>query len=269
MRVSQLLQFIFIGLLLIGIFASMAQNDYGIELMGAGCFGLAALYFLQMIWELININFSIDRNNFLLLSELFLFSILSALFGFRSLYIVLPAGETVFIVVGILLLIVHIVIALDWNKKVAMENLLLARHIFFFNGAVALLLSVMIIRIFNPYLSFALGFVGIILIAPITISIIKSTRYDYAGKTWSLIQVILKSKHKTGLLFVFFIASGVYLALSGASIVPSIENAQMPRTYIELVNRAEAGDEKPIEGKYQHEKYREALSNFLDRHGKK
>jgi hypothetical protein len=56
------------------------------------------------------------------------------------------------------------------------------------------------------------------------------------------------------------------LGLSNFRIIPSIENTDKPKTYIELINQAETGKEKPVNGKYNHEIYKEAMDKFLARH---
>ena len=71
------------------------------------------------------------------------------------------------------------------------------------------------------------------------------------------------------MLFLFFIFSVIYVGLSNFRIIPSIENADKPKAYIELINQAETGKEKQVNGKYQHEIYKEAMDKFLARHGNK
>jgi hypothetical protein len=41
----------------------------------------------------------------------------------------------------------------------------------------------------------------------------------------------------------------------------------MHATYIELINQAETGKEKPVNGRYRHEIYKEQMDKFLARHG--
>jgi hypothetical protein len=49
MKISQVLQYLFLGLILAGLSAMMAKNGYGFTLMGISCFGLAALYLALII----------------------------------------------------------------------------------------------------------------------------------------------------------------------------------------------------------------------------
>ncbi len=84
----------------------------------------------------------------------------------------------------------------------------------------------------------------------------------------TLLQFIVAEKNKAGLLFLFFIFSGVYVGLSTIKIIPAIENSDKPRTYIELINNAESGKEEPENGKFQHEKYKEVMDKFLERRNK-
>jgi hypothetical protein len=71
------------------------------------------------------------------------------------------------------------------------------------------------------------------------------------------------------MLFLFFIFSVFYVGLSTFRIIPAIENTDKPGNYIELVTEAETGNEKPVNGRYRHEIYRQAMDKFLARHGNK
>ena len=73
-------------------------------------------------------------------------------------------------------------------------------------------------------------------------------------------------KNKSVLLISFFLISGVFQVLNMANIVPNIEDNSLPPGFIEMVNRAESGEELSEEGKSQAEEYRENMELFLERH---
>lgn len=269
MRINQLFQSVFFALILVGIFASMAQNNYGFALMGWACFGLAFLYAAQLSWK-IGADFShLERKNLPVLMELFLLSGFPSVFGFRFFYIPIPAGEIIFVSLCCLLFFTYLSIALELFGLVKKDSPVIARRVLFLYASIILFILAMGVRLFDPRVSTAIGLLGGLLALPFMIGVIQSKPYDYSGKTITLFQFVVKSQHKAGLLFLFFVCSGIYMGLSDFGIVPKVANAQMPKTYIELINDAEAGKEKPVNGQYHHEKYKQAMDSFLERQGKK
>ena len=41
---------------------------------------------------------------------------------------------------------------------------------------------------------------------------------------------------------------------------------EIPHAYIELINDAETGKEKAVDGKYKHELYKEAYDHFIEKY---
>ena len=269
MSINKVLQAVLFSLILVGVFASMAQNNYGFGLMGWACFGLALLYVCQLFWNIAENVFTLEWKNLTAVMELFLLSLLSLIFGFRFFYIPIPAGEIIFVTLSILLLLTYVFMAIELltlTKKVYPS---LARRLIFLYSSLCIFMLSMTTRIFNARVSEFIGALGMLVGMIFIMAIIQSKSYEYFGKTISLFQIVVKSKNKVGLLFLFFITSAIYFGLSNIGIIPKVENAEKPKTYIDLINEAEGGKEKPIQGKYKHEAYKEAMDQFLKRHGGK
>lgn len=245
----------------------MAQNNYGSALMGLSCFGLAILYFSQVIWKVIEDFSGLDKKDITRMAELLLLSFLIMLFGFRVFYINLPYSDLIFITLCTLLLIEYFLIAAGIYNRVKNENHALARHVVYFYLSILIFLLSLGTRIINPSLSAVIGTMGFFASVPFLIALIRQKQYDYYGKSITIFQLIVSSGNKAGMLFLFFVFSVIYIGLSNFRIIPKIENADKPRTYIELINQAETGQEKPVDGKYGHEIYREQMDKFLARHG--
>jgi hypothetical protein len=269
MKISQVLQSLFIALILAGLSAMMAKNGYGYTLMGLSCFGLAALYFAQIIWKVIEDFSGMEKKEIPGILELLLLAILISLFGFRAFYINVPFSDLIFISVCGLLIVVYSLMAAGTINTAKKENPAVAGSILFFFSSLILFLLSLGTRIFNPYLSAVIGALGILASVPFLFSLLRQKRYNYSGRSITLLQFIVSSRNKVGMLFLFFMFSGIYMGLSNFKIIPAIENADKPPTYIELINQAESGKEKPVNGKYQHEIYKEAMDKFLQRHGNK
>jgi hypothetical protein len=269
MKISQVLQYLSLGLILAGLSAMMAKNGYGYTLMGLACFGLAALYFAQVSWKVIEDFSGLEKKEISGLSELLLLAILISLFGFRAFYINLPFSDIIFITVCGLLIVVYCLIAAVTFNSAKKENTGLAVIIAFFFSSLILFLLSLGSRIFNPALSSVIGILGFLASFPFMISLLHQKKYDYSGKSITIFQFIVASGNKAGMLFLFFILSAVYVGLSNFKIIPAIENADKPPAYIELINQAESGKDKPVNGKYKYEIYKEAMDKFLLRHGTK
>ncbi len=267
MKIDKFIQSILFALVIVGVFAAMAKNAYGFTFMGVACFGLAVLYMIQLSWKLITDYSSLERRDVVGLFELLLLSILLALFGFRAFYIYVANGELIFMGTALLLVLVYILTAVDSLSTTKKESQSLAWNLTFFYTSVILFLLSMVTLV-NMRLSLSLGVLAMAVTLPFMVSLIRQKKYEDSGKSISLFQYIAASKNKAGLLFLFFIFSALYTGLSQLGIIPEIENSAQPKAYIELINDAESGKEKQVDGKYQHEKYSEAMNKFLERHGK-
>lgn len=268
MKISQVLQSLFLGLILAGLSAMMAKNGYGYTLMGLSCFGLAALYLVQIIWRVIGEFSELEKKDLLPLAELLLLAILISLFGFRAFYVNLPFSDIIFVSVCGLLILVYYIIAAGAFNAAKKENSGLAGIIAFFFSSLLLFLLSLGSRILNPSLSAVIGILGFLVSIPFLIALLRQRKFGYSGKSITIFQFIIAASNKAGMLFLFFILSSVYVGLSNFKIIPAIENADKPPAYIELINQAESGKDLQVNGKYKHEVYKEAMDKFLARYGK-
>jgi hypothetical protein len=268
MKLSQVLQSVLLGLILLGLFATMAQNSYGLTLMGVSCFGLALLFLVQLSWKVIE-DSGFEKKDITMLSELLLLSLLLLVFGFRIFYIKLPFSDIIFLIICVLLVLTYISINLNIYKRTRNDNPSLARNSAYFYSSIIIFLISLGSRIIAPSLSSLIGALGFIVAIPFLISLFGRKQYDYSERSVTIFQFIASTGNKSGMLFLFFMLSSIYIGLSNFRIIPNIGNADKPPTYIELVNNAEAGKEKPVNGKFQHEIYKENMDKFLLRHGRK
>ena len=267
MKISQVLQSLLLGLILAGLSAMMAKNGYGYTLMGLSCFGLAAFYFAQVTWKVIEDFSGLEKKEISVISELLLLAILISLFSFRTFYINVPFSDIIFVSVCCLLIVVYSLMATETINAVKKENTGLAGIIALFFSALILFLMSLGSRILNPSFSLITGALGSLSSVPFLFSLLRQKKYYYSGKSVTVFQFIVSSRNKAGMLFLFFIFSGVYVGLANFKIIPAIENADKPPSYIELIYQAESGKEKPVNGKYQHEVYKEAMDKFLEKYG--
>lgn len=265
MKINRIFQSIFLAIVIVGVFAAMARNAYGFTFMGVGCFGLAILYLIQLTWKVIEDHATMEKNDFLWVAELFVLAILVTLFGLRALYVYLPNAEFIFASTCVLLIIVYLSIAMGMFTTTNKENKELALNVLSLYTSVLVFLLAILTRGMTSW-SVLFGVIAIVVSIPFLFSVARRQQFEYSDKIISLYQFVKSSRNKVGLLFLFFISSAVYTGLSRFGIIPEIENADRPKAYIELINDAESGKEKPVDGKYHHEKYKESMDQFLKRH---
>src|SRR6266850_5140497 len=128
MKANQVIQSVLVALLLVGLFAMMAQNGYGFTLIGSACFGLAMLYIAETGWKVSEDFSSLDKKNVFGLAELPLLAVLLSLFGLRAFYIRPPHVDFIFIVTCSLLMAFYSFIASEAFTTTKKENSALARN---------------------------------------------------------------------------------------------------------------------------------------------
>ena len=266
MNFNRILQPLLIALLVIGVFASMAKNAYGFTFMAVACFGLAFLYVAQLVWKVIDDYSNINRKNLPTVVEPFLVAALLLLFSLRASYIYLANGEVIFLAICGLLVLVYLAIAVGIIRNTNKESIDLARNMAFFYTSLLCFLLALASRSISLLISTAFGTLGTLASLPFLWSVVQRRQFEFSGKSISLIQFVAAAKNKAGLVFIFFLSSALYTGLTYFSIIPEIENSERPKDYIELIRSAESGKEKPSDGKYRHQVYKESMDKFLKRH---
>jgi hypothetical protein len=245
----------------------MARNAYGFDLIGVACLSLAVLFVIQLVWRVISEYGAITRADAPEMLELVLLSLLTLLFGFRAFYIYVNYSEIIFNGLCALQIFVYSYMGYKIFGDTRKSNKPLANNLVFFYSSILLSLLSIAVRSIATW-SLALGVLALLTTLPIFISVGQQKKFEVNSKSISLLHFIVVSKNKAGLLFLFFISSALFTGLNYWGVIPSIENVDRPKDYIELINRAEAGKEKPVNGQYQHAKYKAAMDKFVERHGK-
>lgn len=266
MRIASFFQFIFISMIIIGMFASMARNSYGFDVVAAGFFMIGFSYALQAGWALVEEGGKIQRSDLPRTFELIFLAGFFALLSLRFAYYSFAGAEIVFSAVCFALSLVYLIMGRDHFKSLIQRNVHLARSIVFLNVAVAIFVLSLGVRIFSPTLSLAGGILAFFVSIPFLVAVVRATNYELHGKNITAVAYVRKSRIKAGLLLSLLLLSVTYLALSTFDIAPSIETSSKPKTYLDLVRQAETGQEEAANGKYKHEIYETAMDRFLERH---
>ncbi len=252
--------YLLIVLLIMGGFASMAQNDYGIKILGLVAAAFSLLFIIQFIQYLVKKGKRVD------LVELGSLSILSIILAMRVYYIRFEFVEVVFGVAGLLLIIVYTVKLLGSWRSINSQNRILAILMILFHGSIILYVVSMVTVPFIPQLAEPAGGTAFaLLLAFLIVSILKRDILLEGEKVTGL-SYVLKFKDRSIVLLTLFVLFTAYMGLTKIDILPKMYSDEYPQTYFELVKQAEAGQEKPVNGTYKHEEFKELYDQFVSRH---
>lgn len=254
------LYYLLVVLLIMGGFASMAQNDYGMKILGLVAAAFSLLFILQFI------QFLQKKSKLVELMELGSLSILSIILAMRVYYVRFEFVEVVFGVAGMLLIIAYSLKLLNSWRAISNQSRVLAILVILFHSSIILYVVSMVTVPFIPQLAEPAGGTAFaLLLAFIFISILKR-EIMLEGEKVSGLSYVLKFKDRSIVLLTLFVLFTAYMGLTKIEILPKMYSDEYPQAYLELVKQAEAGAEKPVNGKYKHEEFKEMYDLFNGRH---
>ena len=246
-------------LIVMGAFASMAQNDYGMAILGFAAASFSVIFLVQLILLVLKKQ---SGTNLEVIEVACLF-ILTAIMAMRVFYIRFAFVEYVFAITGFILVVTYIQKMFAVHAKVKSDNKNLSILVLIFYGSVVLYLASMIIVPFLPAISERVGIaafvlmilsaVGNVVIGSIIINSEKTTAFQFA----------LRLRDRSMVLLTLFLLFTCYMAFTKVDLVPKLYSDEFPQSYYGLVNQAETGRETPVDGKFKHELFKENYERFL------
>jgi hypothetical protein len=248
-------------LLIMGAFASMAQNSYGIQILSGVCIAFGLIFLFQFIKQLQNK----DHKDISLLIEFSALFLLSFIFAFRIFFINVPFIEWVFGLAGIALALVYLKKMIFSFKLYESKNKLLAILVFAFHLSIMLFITSLITVPFAPRFAELAGAAAVILIIGFLIAGLLKRKFSVDGEKISAFAVIGSFKDRSVLLLSLFIIFSLYLGFTSTGILPKLYSDEYPQAYFELVNKSETGNEKAVNGKYKYEEFKKMYDEFVSR----
>jgi len=243
-----------------GVFASVAQNDYGLQLVAWAFYGYSATLLGELIlrYRKLSVMGIVETTSLI---------VLFSLMAFRASFIHFRYVEWIVCVVTGVLMVLYLVSGMSKYKSLKNTNLFLGRTTGLFYLSLGMSLLTIFLRVVQTGYSMmsgvvAGGFLGIVLLA----GILRRKQMLHGNET-SLFAYISGFRDHSFLLMAGFLSIGLYLTADLTGIMPPLYTRAVPKAYIELVNRAESGEERAVNGRYEHDVYREAMEKFLERHG--
>lgn len=257
MKKFNTIYFLLFILLVMGAFASMAQNSYGLKIMG----GVSIVFGILFISTFII--FLKKKKDLFTLIEPACLAILSILFGLRIFYIHFNYVELVFGAAAFLLILVYLKkMILRFRHFKRINNLLAILVLVFHLSIVLFLVSLVII----PFAAKTAEFAGIgsfvLLLFFLIVGFLKKDLL-FEGEKISAFATVRKFQDHSIIIASLIIMFSFYVGFNKIGILPGIYSDEYPRAYFELVDKATTGKEKAVDGKYRHEEFMEKYQQFL------
>jgi hypothetical protein len=247
-------------LLVFGAFASMAQNGYGIRILGGVALAFSVIFLIQLIDAIRKKKF--DAKNVVELGSLVL---LSGILFMRVFYIRFPMVEVVFAFAGAGLIGSYLLKLITiWNTLKAKDKALGVLVVLFLASIIFYTISMTIVP-FAPVLAEPSGALAFgLLLAFVVIGFVKR-EFLLDGEKLSAFSFVLRLKDRSIVLATLFLMFTAYLGLTRIGVLPKMYLDEFPQAYYQLVNQAESGTAGRKNGKFRHEEFKEKYDRFVRR----
>ena len=252
-------------LLIMGGFASMAQNSYGMPIISAVCMAFGLIFLIQFI-QALRAN---EPNRTEQAVEFFVLFILACIFTLRTLQIYFPFIEWIFVTAAVILALNYLTRLRHWFRQINQKNKALARLILIAYLGIVLFCIAMVEITFKPRIARWTGGLAIVLVFIFLLSGLFKRNFMLEGESKSAFSILAGFKDRLYLLLSLFIIFSLYFGLSGAGILPKLYSDKFPQAYFELVNKAETGKEEPVNGKFKYQEFKKNYDQFVERNMKK
>lgn len=249
-------------LLVMGTFASMAQNSYGLKIMGGVAFIFGLVFLIQFISRLRKKE---EKDLFYLAEPAGLF-ILAVIFGMRVFYIYFSYVEYLFLAAAALLGVIYLVRMITRFRHLVSENKFLAMLVIIFHGSIILFLASLALVPFSPAVSEFSGKAAFGLLLLFVVAGLFKGNFLVNGENISAFRMVRLFRDHSIIIITLFTLFSLYVGLNRVGMLPGIYSDEFPRAYFELVDRAASKKEKPVDGRYRHEDFMESYSQFLQHH---
>jgi len=260
MRQLNTLYYLLFVLLVMGGFAAMAQNDYGITILG-----LVAITFALIFLTQLSNSVSSGTRKWIHPAEWISLSILAAIMALRVFHIHFPLVEMIFAAAGALLIVVYGTKLLQASRSLGKSGIWLWVFLSFYLSIIFYTFSMLSVA-FLPVASEPAGMAALALMIAFLSGAFYFKTFLQDGEKTSAFQWLRKSNDASLVLMTLFLIFTLYLGLTKINAIPHMYSDEYPQAYYELVRKAEAGKEKPINGTYRHERFKDAHNRFVDRH---
>lgn len=261
MKTYNTIYFLLFVLLIMGAFASMAQNSYGLRLLGFVAFAFGLLFLYQFVKYVMKK----EAKDVFTELELVSLSILSFIYALNVFNIHSMVTEVIFVAAGLLLAGLYVRKLTMAYHKLKGVNRALSLLIVTFYLSILLFIIYIITGLFSPLVSKISGLAGFLVMIIFLISAVIKGNLLVEGENISAFKWIIDTKDRSGLLISLFSMMAVYLGLSSSGVLPPLYIDDLPQAYYDMARQSGTGIEKKIDGKDKHEQFKIEYDKFVSR----
>ena len=252
-------------MLILGGFASMAQNDYGMLILSGVSIAFALIFLVQLIRT-----FSSGMVTDLSLRvEFFGLFLLASLFALKSFQLYIPLMEWFFAGAALALAFIYFNRMIRHYRHYDSKNRIFAILLATFYIAIVVFFLAMAMTSFNAGWAKITGGIALILIFGALLFSLFNGNFLVMGEKTTSVKTIAGFRDRYFLLISLFILFAIYIGFSGSGVLPKLYSDKYPQAYYQLVNRAESGKEKPVDGRFEYETFRKNYDQLLEKNLKK
>lgn len=246
-------------LLIMGAFASMAQNSYGLKIMGGVAFAFTLVFLIEFIAAFLKKG---NKDIYKLL-ELACLLILSVIFAFRVFYIYFSFVELLFGAACILLGLFYLRKMILLFRSLQSKNRRLAMlGVVFYFSILLFLISLVLVQ-FAPKISIIIGVVAFALLLVFVLGALLNRDLLVDGETVPAFRMVKQFKDHSVIILSLFVMFSLFVGLNKIGAIPDIYTDEFPQMYYKLVNDAASGKEKPVNGRYKYQVFKEKYDQLL------
>ena len=249
-------------LLVMGTFASMAQNSYGLTMIG----GVAFVFGLVFIIEIISLWRKKEQKISAFIEPVCLL-IISVILGLRVFYIYFSNIEWVFGAATLVLIVFYFFKMVTRFRYYQNKNRFLAVLVILFHVSIIFFLASLAIELFAPYVAEVAGSLAIVFLLCFVAAGLLRKQVLVEGDNLSALGMVKSFKGHSIMLATLVLLFSLYFGLNRAGLLPAIYSDEYPQAYFGLVNQAATGEEKPINGEYKYEEFMKNYKQFLKDNG--
>lgn len=259
MKTRLVIHYFLFLIIILGAFASMAQNDYGLTVIAWACFLFALTFILDVIRKVKHLPWDT------LIERLAMIS-LAILFGFRALYIYFTYVELILSITCAGLILVYAIHGMSKTKSYGNKNIKLRYLIILYYGSLVFFTLSIGIGVLIPSLTEILGVLAAVLLGLFIMGTYYFRKQLLDGVEIDTPQYLRKVVGNSVILMTGYLLISVYSGLHMIGALPPLYTDEVPHAYIELINDAETGKERAVDGMYKHEVYKQSYDSFLEKY---
>jgi len=260
------LYYLLFMIMITGAFASMAQNNYGLKLIGLTCLGFSCLLFFEALFDRKRKTELSPTGKILLTVELLVLGGLALLLFFRSYFIDFNEATLLFSILLTVLTLIYVSYLIRsvsrwWSKSKSLSTGLVLYYLVLI---LFLITSILVIGVHSNN-SF-IGLAGTICLMTLVLWVILSKKIIVEGERITITSHIWKMQNKSFIVLIASLVVGLYFVLNRSNFIPPLYTNEKPSGYLKLIKEAEEGTENANEEDHTYQLFDERYQAFIKKY---